>query len=80
MMTTGGHLQPCETKWYFVENENKKIVIDNSANRPRKRDGKELGDVLNRDFPFKKWQERRAIEGNLRETRFIIKTKTDLIW
>ena len=54
MMTTGGHLRPCETKWYFVENENKKIVIDNSANRPPKRDGKEPGDVLNRDFPFKK--------------------------
>ena len=54
MMTTGGHLQPCETKWYFVENENKKIVIDNSVNRPPKRDSKEFGDVLNRDFPFKK--------------------------
>ena len=54
MMTTGGRLPPCETKWYFVENENKKIVIDNSANRPPKRDGKELGDVLNRNFPFKK--------------------------
>ena len=53
-MTTGGHLQPCETRWYFFENENKKIVIDNSANRPPKRDDKELGDVLNRDFPFKK--------------------------
>ena len=46
-MTTGGRLRPCETKWYFVENEDNKIVIHNSANRPLKKDSKELGYVLN---------------------------------
>ena len=43
-MNTNGRFRPCETKWYFVRNEDKKIVIHNSSNRPLK---KEIGDVLN---------------------------------
>ena len=46
-MNTNGRFRPCETKWYFVRNEDKKIVIHNSSNRPLKKDGKEIGDVLN---------------------------------
>ena len=47
MNTNAGRFRPCETKWYFVRNEDKKIVIHNSSNRPLKKDGKDIGDVLN---------------------------------
>ena len=60
-MNTNGRFRPCETKWYFVRNEDKKIVIHNSSNRPLKKDGRDWG--RSEYFYFKKWQERRKVEG-----------------
>ena len=42
-MNTNGRFRPCETKWYFVRNEDKKIVVHNSSNRPLKKDGRDRG-------------------------------------
>ncbi|KAK2549227.1 hypothetical protein P5673_030333 [Acropora cervicornis] len=59
-MNTNGRFRPCETKWYFVRNEDKKIVIHNSSNRPLKKDGRDRG--RSEYFYFKKCQERRKVE------------------